>query len=529
MSHERKSSSTAVIAQTIRAQKEISIAMISWNMENKYGGDTDELLKKITVNGRAPDIIVIAGQEEARPGSDEKNNPQLLGGVLKSKLDQYQSIPYIKTEKSYDTRTKLLEPGRVSLTILSKSDLIPTPKIDWEIYQGEGLKGSNKGGVACHMTMGDQKFSFSGMHLDSNYDHLKVEAASAMVKQLEGFKEKDYLTYEMIKNRSTNVDIMMGDLNHRHVQVKKNGMEEHYDPLGPDNFDKSAARYVTALDFKPVNFEEKTDKGLAPNTYNKAKDKEGHLIIPNKKNKRCDGATKECCYAEGTLDRVLVSGEVTPTPVVVVPSSKSDHLPIVSTMIIKNKVQTDFDRTKEWVIRKIKNYTSNEVINTLNTIEDNESGKKHLETVFNYYMNVRNLVLQAEKVRLEPRLKKSEKERACKEYKALMGSDNLACREPFTESIARPGLVQRMIDTGNNVFKNTGYLNDPNAMPNLQKEVTNAALQANKNAKSLREHSDRTQNVMEQISKTNSSVTPADDKKAGQLDKEALRKSPKPR
>lgn len=461
----------------------LKVALISWNMANKYGGDIETLFSEITAkneNGttHAPDIVLIAGQEEGR------NPKQTLGTQIFGELNK-KSQDYSQDEKWFDTKTKIHESGgRVSLTVISKKEL--GAKIDWVTPVQMGLPGfMNKGGIGCHITVKDHHFSVSGMHLDSNKDHLKVHAANAMIEKLEGFQSgaKDrndihYLSFDMMKKNSTDFDVMMGDLNHRHVKTNS----QHYDPVSPEHFKESAARYFDALAFTPTQFTEEKSGQLAPNTYKKQK--KGKELAKG----RYAGDTGEPCYAEGTLDRFVtsISGETAKVNHAVVVETKlinnkpiSDHKPIVTTIDIAKGAQSEFDRTREWVLRKIENYASQTVKDQLRELKaDNETDQKHLEIVFNYYMNIRSLVLLAE----EYRTTKNDVG-----YKALMGthSTGLGQRETLETSLGldrtlealdnknqpfqdKDGLIQKMIAQGNNLFKDKNYLTDDKALKNLE-------------------------------------------------------------
>lgn len=488
----------------------LTVAMISWNMANRYGGDIYKLIRAMrSERGDLPDIIVIAGQEEGR---DEQLS---LGTQLKIKLGDHRAI-YNQSSASFTTRTKPTEPGRVSLTVLSRNT-VPPPQIRFETYQGVGVKASNKGGVGCHMTVGDKKLTFAGMHFDSNYDDCKIQAANAMVKKLEGFTDTNkYLSYEMMKANSADVDVMMGDFNYRHVKSGSSG--KHYDPVSRENFNSSSARGLTGFGFSPVPPQKVNEEGLAPNTYNKAKDK-GHLLISsNKKHKRCDGRTREPCFAEGNLDVIsrTATSQATLTPVLVVDTDEklSDHQPVVSIMTLESEEQTDFERTKKWVSRKIKPYASEEVIATLMDFEDDAVGQSRLEAVYNYYMNIRNLVIQAELFGLHP-------QRGSKEYevcRVLMGERtdaSLDDRESFQASIAgynttnRGGLVQEMIREGNRAFGSKDSVEDKQTISELRRRVIGMTEKADRTvASSIGAHTAEVRLSMEKIVASQVNPTP---------------------
>lgn len=456
----------------------LTVAMISWNMANRYGGDVSKLIAAIrSEDGSLPDIVVIAGQEEGR------DQALSLGTQLKTKLEDNRAL-YDQKSASFKTRTKLTEPGRVSLTVLSRNTIIPPPEIKFETYQGTGIQASNKGGVGCHMIVGDIRLTFAGMHFDSNYDDRKIEAANAMVKKLEGFTDTEkYLSYERMKANSTDVDAMMGDFNYRHVQSGNSG--KPYDPVGRKNFNSSSARGLTGFGFAPVPPQKENEEGLAPNTYNKAKDK-GDLLIPlNEKHERCDGRTREPCFAKGNLDVIsaTATSQATLTPVLVIDTDEktSDHKPVVSIMTLEGAKQTDFERTKKWVSRKIELYASKEVIATLMEFKDDAVGQKHLEAVYNYYMNIRNLVIQAELSGLHPQ-RDSDDYKVCKALMGERSDESLDSRELFQKSIAgdkdHPGLVQKMIQAGNQAFGNIASLEEKETIPNLQNYVIAVTKQA---------------------------------------------------
>jgi len=453
-------SSTAMITESLPVSpppKPLRIALISWNMANKYGGNADAIFAEMKKEGgdNLPDIIVIAGQEEGR------DKAKSLGSqVLRIAGNDY----VLNKENLYGTFTDGAF-GRVSLTVLSRKGTNPT-------ITSETVKRKNKGGIGFILTGEHYQFSVSGMHFDSNEDSLKVNEAKNMVEKLEGLNSEGYVSFDTMMNRSTDVDIMMGDLNHRHVQLDD---KTHYDPLGPQ-FKSSAARYVDGLAYQPIPFVGESEKTLAPNTYDKSKDKLA--------SGRDDGVTGQHCYSEGTLDRMLVSGKlITQTPVTVLESANlgkkniplSDHKPIVATVTLSKESKNDFLRTQDWVIRKIENYASQEVIDSLADLkEDNPDDQKHLELVFNYYANVRSLILLAEEFRLTA--PKNEKG-----YRALMGGESsLKARESFEISLAngadKPGLVQKMLIEGNKVFADQNYFsNNPEFTANIHQYIRDAS------------------------------------------------------
>ncbi len=473
-------SSTADIMQQTSAPT-LTVTMISWNMENLYGGDINRLIDNIRIKyvkthdvhfekkDPWPDIIVIAGQEEGR--DQEKS----LGTQLTTEFERYHQRHYNQAFASFDTQTKPGKLGRVSLTVLSCTK--PPPEISFVTYQGEN---SNKGGVGCHMKVGDKTLTFSGMHLDSKHDYRKIQEANGMVKKLEGFTGKaKYLGYEIMKANSTDIDVMMGDFNYRHVKLleeKKAQDKDHYDPADCENFNSSSARGLTGFGFAPLPPNERDEDGFTKKTYNKST-KDGDSQIAKK---RCDGRTKEPCFAEGALDVISATAteQATITPVIVVDTDKndkgkdiSDHKPVISVMELKSNNQSDFKRTQAWVSRKIKPYASGDVIKTLMALEDNPVGQRRLEAVYNYYMNIRNLVIQTEIIELHAK-RSTDEDKVCE---ALMGKKPLDTRESFQAFIdgdsSTPGIVQQMIEEGDNAFGNMASLMKKETLPNLKKFV----------------------------------------------------------
>lgn len=448
-------SSSAILEEKLNPP--LKIALISWNMANGNGSneDLEGIIETIKMqNGEdIPDIIVVATQEEGRNVGKE-----YLCDQINAEFDGL----YNKTAHSFTTMTKPGAFGRVSLTVLSQ------PKFGKAELTWREVQVLNKGGIGCEISINGHHFSFSGMHLDSKQDNLKVKTVVAMIAELEGEKNSNnYINYHSMEKSSTELDIIMGDLNHRYVRADN---ETLYDPSGnsdhgnPD-YMTSAARYIDALGFTPARDENETEGLQAANTYHKDQTNE---YVASKK-VRVEGATKSPCLQMGTLDRILISGSANITPVSVVESKASDHLPIICT-ITTSRVPTDFQRTRDWVIRKIENYASEKVLKILKSLEDNPNDKLHLEIVFNYYKYVRDLTLQAEEFRLR-------KERGGMQYAVLMGGtgseSELNYRETIHQSLAnsyseleefkndaenKQGLVQQMIENGNNVFQNKQYL-----------------------------------------------------------------------
>lgn len=201
------------------------VLYLTWNLANgtPTQDDIDKILGEHEATG-AVDAIVIATQEETR--AQKKS----LGHKLGHKLDanKTENGVYI----AFDTRTKITEPGRVALTLISKQLIEAKPIKTVQESTGKGWKGwlqkkfgvKNKGGVALRVTLGKEDnahtFDVASMHLDSYDNTIRSRESNQMMANIDGDTkpikpETPEQSVEKAVNRYSRPLLLGGDLNYR--------------------------------------------------------------------------------------------------------------------------------------------------------------------------------------------------------------------------------------------------------------------------------------------------------------------------
>lgn len=385
----------------------LKIAYITWNMHNNVPSETDIANILAAHNGEV-DVIVIATQEETR--SQKRSLGQKIMGGLGAFGGQ---------RLSFDTRTSVFGPGRVSLCVLSNHP--------FEINQAgkvqeatKWYKMANKGGIHFNMTIGDHTLDVIGMHLDS---HSPVARLRETKDIMNGVDQKtpeylDALDYVGLVKKAKTAVLLGGDLNYRDRYTQEgdvidprnsqDALMRHFDMHGFSDISRKIGDYTysgntsnqNSPTLKPSASSLKMNDSIAP-TDIEATIAAANDLITTSSNQSSDGEAvsdsgnlarqadqKRPHVAQGgKLDRVLYRGAEPKSEVIVQPdrekSRTSDHKPVVAIFEVK-KPENDFEHTKQFVCNKLKSMgiTSEAYNNNILALQKTDENQKRLVNIY---------------------------------------------------------------------------------------------------------------------------------------------------